>query len=175
MATPALSLRHVSAFARCPREPHQTVAEITSSKYLYEKVGSLCLKPLCVLPEYGLPWPTAAAGKALGRDVADSFAGSGGGARYGSGKKNALIPQSAVAACRILLLPHRDSRLRSRRLKKSSYRSTSPGFVGYESLPLEGLRTVAEWRSEHVICWCCFWAAPSAISIVDGENRFWQK
>src|SRR5436190_16526396 len=55
MATPALSLRHVSAFAADVRESlTKTGQRELPSKYLYDDVGSALFEVICVLPEYGL-------------------------------------------------------------------------------------------------------------------------
>jgi len=55
MATPALSLRHVSEFAADVRagltQPGQRELP---SKYLYDEVGSALFEAISVLPEYGL-------------------------------------------------------------------------------------------------------------------------
>src|SRR5881397_2359245 len=55
MATPSLSLRHVSDFAADVRasltKPGQRELP---SKYLYDEVGSALFEAICVLPEYGL-------------------------------------------------------------------------------------------------------------------------
>src|SRR5206468_6299480 len=55
MATPALSVRHVSEFAADVRQsltkPGQSELP---SKYLYDEVGSALFETICVLPEYGL-------------------------------------------------------------------------------------------------------------------------
>src|SRR6266699_514978 len=55
MATPSLSLRHVSDFAADVRasltKPGQRELP---SKYLYDEVGSALFETICVLPEYGL-------------------------------------------------------------------------------------------------------------------------
>src|SRR5437764_2671240 len=55
MATPALSLRHVFAFAADVRESLTKAGQRElPSKYLYDEVGSALFETICVLPEYGL-------------------------------------------------------------------------------------------------------------------------
>src|SRR5947207_6008247 len=55
MATPALSLRHVSAFAADVRESLTKPGQRElPSKYLYVEVCSALFETICVLPEYGL-------------------------------------------------------------------------------------------------------------------------
>src|SRR5260370_1103720 len=55
MVTPALSLRHVSAFAADVRESLTKPAQRElPSKYLYDEVVSALFETICVLPEYGL-------------------------------------------------------------------------------------------------------------------------
>src|SRR2546429_667526 len=55
MATPALSLQHVSEFAADVRESLTKPGQRElPSKYLYDEVGSALFEAICVLPEYGL-------------------------------------------------------------------------------------------------------------------------
>src|SRR5947199_54313 len=88
MATPALSLRHVSAFAADVRESLTKCGQRElPSKYLYDEVGSALFEAICVLPEYGLTRADARllerhAGEIVGRlpspiRVAELGSGSG--------------------------------------------------------------------------------------------------
>ena len=55
MATPALTLQHVSEFATDVRESLTKPGQRElPSKYLYDEVGSALFEAICVLPEYGL-------------------------------------------------------------------------------------------------------------------------
>src|SRR5260370_34889822 len=96
MATPALSLRHVSAFAADVRESLTKPGQRElPSKYLYDEVGSALFETICVLPEYGLTRADARlleqyAGEIVGRlptPIQVAELGSG------SGKKTRWIPE----------------------------------------------------------------------------------
>ena len=55
MATPALTLQHVSEFAADVRDSlTKSGQRELPSKYLYDEVGSALFEAICVLPEYGL-------------------------------------------------------------------------------------------------------------------------
>src|SRR5437016_12331578 len=88
MATPALSLQHVSDFAADVRESlTKPCQRELPSRYLYDEVGSALFETICVLREYGLTRADARllekyASKIVGRlpspiQVAELGSGSG--------------------------------------------------------------------------------------------------
>ncbi len=151
MATPALSLRHVSAFAADVREsltkPWQRELP---SKYLYDEVGSALFETICVLPEYGLTRADARllekhAGEIVSRlpsPVQVAELGSG------SGKKTRWILKALSQRQKTYYYPIEISPFALAACEKELGQIDLVSIVGYEQPYLEGLRTVAEGRAE---------------------------
>ena len=151
MATPALSLRHVSAFAADVREsltkPWQRELP---SKYLYDEVGSALFETICVLPEYGLTRADARllekhAGEIVSKlpsPVQVAELGSG------SGKKTRWILEALSQRQKTYYYPIEISPFALAACEKELGQIDLVSIVGYEQPYLEGLRTVAERRAE---------------------------
>lgn len=151
MATPALSLRHVSAFAADVRESLTKPGQRElPSKYLYDEVGSALFETICVLPEYGLTRADARllekhAGEIVGRlpsPVQVAELGSG------SGKKTRWILEALSRRQKICYYPIEISPFALAACEKELGQIDLVSIVGYEQSYLEGLRTVAEGRAE---------------------------
>jgi dimethylhistidine N-methyltransferase len=151
MATPALSLRHVSAFAADVRESLTKPGQRElPSKYLYDEVGSALFETICVLPEYGL---TRADARLLEKHAGDIVSrlpvpvqvaelGSG------SGKKTRWILEALSRRQKTYYYPIEISPFALAACEKELGQIDLVSIVGYEQPYLEGLRTVAERRSE---------------------------
>jgi L-histidine Nalpha-methyltransferase len=151
MATPALSLRHVSAFAADVRESLTKPGQRElPSKYLYDEVGSALFETICVLPEYGL---TRADARLLGKYAAEIVSrlpspvhvaelGSG------SGKKTRWILEALSRRQKTYYYPIEISPFALAACEKELGQIDLVSIVGYEQPYLEGLRTVAEGRAE---------------------------
>jgi len=150
MATPALSLRHVSAFATDVRESLTKAGQRElPSKYLYDEVGSNLFETICVLPEYGLTRADARllekyAGEIVGRlpsPVQVAELGSG------SGKKTRWILEALSRRQMTYYYPIEISPFALAACEKELGQIDLVSIVGYEQPYLEGLRTVAEGRA----------------------------
>ena len=151
MATPALSLRHVSAFAADVRESLTKPGQRElPSKYLYDEVGSALFETICVLPEYGLTRADARllekySGEIVSRlPVAVQVAELG----SGSGKKTRWILEALSRRQMTYYYPIEISPFALAACEKELGRIDLVSIVGYEQPYLEGLRTVAEGRAE---------------------------
>jgi len=149
MATPALSLRHVSAFAADVRESLSKPGQRElPSKYLYDEVGSALFEAICVLPEYGLTRADARllqkyAGEIVGRlpsPVQVAELGSG------SGKKTRWILEALARRQMTYYYPIEISPHALAACAKELGQIDLVSVVGYEQPYLEGLRAVAEGR-----------------------------
>jgi L-histidine N-alpha-methyltransferase len=151
MATPALSLRHVSEFAADVRESlTKTGQRELPSKYLYDEVGSALFETICVLPEYGLTRADARllqkyAGDIVGRlrsplQVAELGSGSG--------KKTRWILEALARRQKTYYYPIEISPFALAAVEKELGQIDLVSIVGYEKPYLEGLRAVAEGRGE---------------------------
>jgi L-histidine Nalpha-methyltransferase len=151
MATPALSLRHVSAFAADVRESLTKPGQRElPSKYLYDEVGSALFETICVLPEYGL---TRADGRLLEKysgeivsrlPVTVQVAELG----SGSGKKTRWILEALSRRQKTYYYPIEISPFALAACEKELGQIDLVSIVGYEQPYLEGLRSVAEGRAE---------------------------
>ena len=151
MATPSLSLRHVSDFAADVRasltKPGQRELP---SKYLYDEVGSALFETICVLPEYGLTRADARllqkyAGEIVRRlpsPIQVAELGSG------SGKKTRWILEALSRRQEIYYYPIEISPYALAACEKELGQIDLVSIVGYEQPYLEGLRAVAEGREE---------------------------
>lgn len=150
-ATPSLSLQHVSEFAGDVRasltKPGQRELP---SKYLYDEVGSALFEAISVLPEYGL---TRADTRLLQKYAAEiverlptpvlvAELGSG------SGKKTRWILEALARRQKTFYYPIEISPHALAACEKELGRIDLVSVVGYEQPYLEGLRSVAEGRSE---------------------------
>jgi L-histidine N-alpha-methyltransferase len=151
MATPALSLRHVSEFAADVRESLTKPGQRElPSKYLYDEVGSALFETICVLPEYGLTRADARllqkyAGEIVGRlrsplQVAELGSGSG--------KKTRWILEALARRQKTYYYPIEISPFALAACAKELGQIDLVSVVGYEQPYLEGLRAVAEGRGE---------------------------
>jgi L-histidine N-alpha-methyltransferase len=151
MATPALSLRHVSEFAADVRESLTKPGQRElPSKYLYDEVGSALFEAICVLPEYGLTRADARllqkyAGEIVGRlrsplQVAELGSGSG--------KKTRWILEALARRQKTYYYPIEISPFALAACAKELGQIDLVSVVGYEQPYLEGLRAVAKGRGE---------------------------
>src|SRR5258708_3354876 len=152
MATPSLSLRHVSDFAADVRasltKPGQRELP---SKYLYDEVGSALFETICVLPEYGLTRADARllekhAGEIVGRlpsPIRVAELGSG------SGKKTRWILEPLSRRQKKYYYPIEISPSALAACAKELGQIDMVSIVGYEQPYMEGLRAVAEGRGGH--------------------------
>jgi L-histidine Nalpha-methyltransferase len=156
MATPALSLRHVSEFAADVREgltkPGQRELP---SKYLYDEVGSALFETICVLPEYGL---TRADARLLEKHAREIVARLPSPVRVaelgsGSGKKTRWILEALSRRQRTYYYPIEISPHALAACEKELGQIDLVSLVGYEQPYLEGLRAVAEGRgaTDHLL------------------------
>lgn len=152
MATPALSLRHVSEFAADVRESLTKPGQRElPSKYLYDEVGSALFEAICVLPEYGLTRADARllqkyAGEIVRRlpsPVQVAELGSG------SGKKTRWILEALSRRQMTYYYPIEISPHALAACEKELRHIDLVSVVGYEQPYLEGLRSVAEGRAGH--------------------------
>jgi L-histidine N-alpha-methyltransferase len=149
MATPALSLSHVSAFAADVRESlTKSGQRELPSKYLYDEVGSALFETICVLPEYGLTRADARllekyAGEIVGRLPSPIHVAELG---SGSGKKTRWILEALSRRQKTYYYPIEISPSALAALAKELGQIDMVSIVGYEQPYLEGLRAVAEGR-----------------------------
>src|SRR6266571_3797003 len=151
MATPSLSLRHVSDFAADVRasltKPGQRELP---SKYLYDEVGSALFETICVLPEYGLTRADARllekyAGEIVGRLPSPIHVAELG---SGSGKKTRWILEALSRRQKTYYYPIEISPSALAACEKELGHIDLVSVVGHEQPYLEGLRTVAQGRGE---------------------------
>jgi L-histidine N-alpha-methyltransferase len=152
MATPALSLRHVSEFAADVRASLTKAGQRElPSKYLYDEVGSALFETICVLPEYGLTRADARllqkhAGEIVGRLPSPLQVAELG---SGSGKKTRWILEALAQRQKTYYYPIEISPFALAAVEKELGQIDLVSIVGYEKPYLEGLRAVAEGRGEH--------------------------
>jgi L-histidine N-alpha-methyltransferase len=151
MATPALSLRHVSEFTADVRAGlTKPVQRELPSKYLYDEVGSALFETICVLPEYGL---TRADARLLEKHAREIVARLSSPVRVaelgsGSGKKTRWILEALSRRQRTYYYPIEISPHALAACEKELGQIDLVSLVGYEQPYLEGLRAVAEGRGE---------------------------
>ena len=156
MATPALSLQHVSEFAADVRESLTKPGQRElPSKYLYDEVGSALFEAICVLPEYGL---TRADTRLLREYSAEIVGRLPSPLRVaelgsGSGKKTRWILEALSRRQITYYYPIEISPHALAALEKELAQIDMVSVVGYEQPYLEGLRSVAEGRGDrdHVL------------------------
>src|SRR2546426_11333567 len=147
MATPALSLRHVSAFAADVRESLTKPGQRElPSKYLYDEVGSALFETICVLPEYGLTRADARlleryAGEIVGRLLSPIRVAELG---SGSGKKTRWILEALSRRVKTDYYPIEILPSGLAACRKELGQIDLGSIVGHEQPYLEGVRTVAE-------------------------------
>src|SRR5256714_696787 len=151
MATPALSLRHVSAFAADVRESLTKAGQRElPSKYLYDEVGSALFETICVLPEYGLTRADARLLEKHGEEIVSRLPSPVQVAELGSGsgKKTRWILEALSQRQKTYYYPIEISPFALAACEKELGHIDMVSIVGYEQPYLEGLRTVAEGRAE---------------------------
>ncbi len=127
------------------------------SKYLYDELGSALFDAITALPEYGL---TRADGRLLQRHAPELPREFSCVAEFGSGS-GAQDPRDSFRARARHYFPIDVSAAALDRClhELAGLAEIEPIEASY----LDGLdRSAAQWRGR---CWCCFWAARSAISI----------
>src|SRR6201981_881476 len=151
MVTPALSLRHVSAFAADVRESLTKPGQRElPSKYLYDEVGSALFETICVLPEYGLTRADARLLEKHAREIVGRLPlpihvaelGSG------SGKKTRWILEALSRRQRTYYYPIEISPSALAACEKELGQIDLVSIVGYEQPYLEGVRAVAQRRDD---------------------------
>jgi L-histidine Nalpha-methyltransferase len=151
MATPALALRNVSEFAADVGESLTKPGQRElPSKYLYDEVGSALFEAICVLPEYGL---TRADTRLLRENSAEIVSRIPSPVRVaelgsGSGKKTRWILEALSRRQVTYYYPIEISPHALAACEKELAQMDMVSVVGHEKPYLEGLRTVAEERSE---------------------------
>jgi L-histidine N-alpha-methyltransferase len=150
-ATSSLSLQHVSEFAADVRasltKPGQRELP---SKYLYDEVGSALFEAISVLPEYGLTRADTRllqkyAGEIVERLPSPVLVAELG---SGSGKKTRWILEALARRQKTFYYPIEISPHALAACEKELGNIDLVSVVGYEQPYLEGLRSVAEGRSE---------------------------
>lgn len=155
MATPALSLQHVSEFVADVRESLTKPGQRElPSKYLYDEVGSALFEAICVLPEYGLTRADTRLLKEYSAEIVGRLPSPLRVAELGSGsgKKTrwileALSRRQITYYYPIEISPHALAAC------EKELAQIEVSVVGYEQPYLEGLRSVAQGRGErdHVL------------------------
>ena len=146
MATPALSLRHVSEFAADVRAGLTKAGKRElPSKYLYDEVGSALFEAISVLPEYGLTRADARllekhAGEMVERLPSPLLVAELG---SGSGKKTRWILEALARRQKTYYYPIEISPHALAACEKELRHIDLVSVVGYERPYLEGLRAVA--------------------------------
>ena len=91
----------------------------------------------------------------------------------GSGKKTRWILEALSRRQKTYYFPIEISPSALAACEKELGQIDLVSVVGHEQPYLEGLRSVAGSGAESgTICWCCFWEAPSAISIATRGRHF---
>src|SRR5438045_7295907 len=155
-AMPDLQLQHVSEFAADVRESLTKPGQRElPSKYLYDEVGSTLFEAICLLPEYGL---TRADTRLLQENAAEIVSRIPSPVRVaelgsGSGKKTRWILEALSRRQITYYYPIEISPHALAACEKELAQIDMLSVVGYEQPYLEGLRSVAEGRSErdHVL------------------------
>src|SRR5436853_621818 len=151
MATPALSLQHVSEFAADVRESLTKPGQRElPSKYLYDEVGSALFEAICVLPEYGLTRADTRLLKEYSADIISRIPSPVRVAELGSGsgKKTRWILEALSRRQLTYYYPIEISPHALAACEKELAQIDLVSVVGYEQPYLEGLRSVAEGRGE---------------------------
>lgn len=151
MATPALSLWHVSEFAADVRAGlTKPVQRELPSKYLYDEVGSALFETICVLPEYGLTRADARLLEKHSREIVARLPSPLRVAELGSGsgKKTRWILEALSRRQMTYYYPIEISPHALAACEKELGNIDLVSVVGYEQPYLEGLRAVAEGRGE---------------------------
>jgi L-histidine N-alpha-methyltransferase len=156
MATPALSLQHVSEFAADVRESLTKPGQRElPSKYLYDEVGSALFEAICVLPEYGLTRADTRLLKEYSAEIVGRLPSPLRVAELGSGsgKKTRWILEALSRRQITYYYPIEISPHALAALEKELAQIDMVSVVGYEQPYLEGLRSVAEGRGhrDHVL------------------------
>src|SRR5690349_14826802 len=152
MATPALSLRHVSAFAADVRESLTKPGQRElPSKYLYDEVGSALFEAICVLPEYGLTRADTRLLQEYSAEIVSRLPSPVHVAELGSGsgKKTRWILEALSRRQRTFYFPIEISPSALAACEKELGHIDLVSMVGYEQPYLEGLRAVARRREHH--------------------------
>src|SRR5258708_35837651 len=156
MVTPALSLRHVSAFAADVRESLTKPAQRElPSKYLYDEVGSALFEAICVLREYGLTRADARLLQRHAREIVGRLPLPVHVAELGSGtgKKTRWILEALSERQRTYYYPIEISPSALAACEKELGQIELVSVVGYEEPYLDGLQSVAQRRAdgEHLL------------------------
>ena len=156
MATPALSLQHVSEFVADVRESLTKPGQRElPSKYLYDEVGSALFEAICVLPEYGLTRADTRLLKEYSAEIVGRLPSPLRVAELGSGsgKKTRWILEALSRRQITYYYPIEISPHALAACEKELAQIDMVSVVGYEQPYLEGLRSVAEGRGErdHVL------------------------
>ena len=156
MATPALSLQHVSEFAADVRESLTKPGQRElPSKYLYDEVGSALFEAICVLPEYGLTRADTRLLKEYSAEIVGRLPSPLRVAELGSGsgKKTRWILEALSRRQITYYYPIEISPHALAACEKELAQIDMVSVVGYEQPYLEGLRSVAAGRGDrdHVL------------------------
>lgn len=156
MATPALSLQHVSEFVADVRESLTKPGQRElPSKYLYDEVGSALFEAICVLTEYGLTRADTRLLKEYSAEIVGRLPSPLRVAELGSGsgKKTRWILEALSRRQITYYYPIEISPHALAACEKELAQIDMVSVVGYEQPYLEGLRSVAQGRGErdHVL------------------------
>jgi L-histidine Nalpha-methyltransferase len=156
MPTHALPLTHVSEFGACIREcVTKSGQRELPSKYLYDEVGSALFETISVLPEYGLTRADARLLEKYARDIVDCLPSPLHVAELGSGsgKKTRWILEALSERQQTFYFPIEISPSALAACEKELGQIDLVSIVGYEQPYLEGLRKVAQRRTdgEHLL------------------------
>src|SRR5215467_3328620 len=156
MATPVLSVRHVSEFAADVRESLTKPGQRElPSKYLYDELGSALFEAISVLPEYGLTRADARLLQAHASEIVNKLDSPVHVAELGSGsgKKTRWILEALSTRQKTYYFPIEISPSALAACEKELGQIDLVSIVGYEQPYLEGLRRVAErrWDDEHLL------------------------
>lgn len=151
MPTQTLPQRHVSEFAADVRKGlTKSGQRELPSKYLYDEVGSALFEAISVLPEYGLTRADARLLEKHAREIVGRLPGPVHVAELGSGtgKKTRWILEALSRRQETFYYPIEISPSALAACEKELGQIDLVSIVGYEKPYLEGLRAVAEGRSE---------------------------
>lgn len=150
MLTQTLPQRHVSEFAAEVREGlTKSGQRELPSKYLYDEVGSALFEAISVLPEYGLTRADARLLEKHAREIVGLLPSPVHVAELGSGsgKKTRWILEALSRRGKTYYFPIEISPSALAACEKELGQIDLVSIVGYEQPYLEGLRRVAEGRS----------------------------
>jgi L-histidine Nalpha-methyltransferase len=150
MLTRTLPQRHVSEFAADVREGlTKSGQRELPSKYLYDEVGSALFEAISVLPEYGLTRADARLLEKHAREIVGLLPSTVHVAELGSGsgKKTRWILEALSRRRKTYYFPIEISPSALAACEKELGQIDLVSIVGYEEPYLEGLRRVAEGRS----------------------------